>query len=137
MPEPTRVAIVAAQNEAQAAGNDVLRPEHLVLGLLQDPDGLACRAIVAQGVALADVRAAATAALPPATAPVPSLVPFSGEAKKALELTFREALRLGHPAVGPGHILLALLEQEGDDGILTRLGIDKAKVVDTVAAGHA
>ncbi len=42
---------------------------------------------------------------------------------KALELTFREALRLGHNYIGTEHILLALLELEAGSGALARLGI--------------
>jgi ATP-dependent Clp protease ATP-binding subunit ClpA len=53
------------------------------------------------------------------------LTPFNGPAKKVLELTFREALRLGHGYVGTEHILLALLEAEGDGGPLHTLGLDK------------
>jgi Clp amino terminal domain, pathogenicity island component len=44
----------------------------------------------------------------------------------ALELTFREALRLGHSHGGTEHILLALLELEDGSGTLTGLGLDKA-----------
>ena len=47
----------------------------------------------------------------------PELVPYDAAAK-ALELTFREALRLGHNYVGTEHMLLALLELEGGDGAL-------------------
>jgi ATP-dependent Clp protease ATP-binding subunit ClpA len=36
----------------------------------------------------------------------PELIPFSGPARKALELTFREALRLGHNYIGTEHLLL-------------------------------
>jgi hypothetical protein len=43
-----------------------------------------------------------------------------------LELTFREALRLGHNYVGTEHILLALLELDSDTGLLAGLGLDKA-----------
>ena len=43
-----------------------------------------------------------------------------------LELTFREALRMGHNYIGTEHILLALLEAEADDGPLHTLGVDKA-----------
>ncbi len=42
-----------------------------------------------------------------------------------LELTFREALRLGHNYVGTEHILLALLEQENGSGLLSGLGLRK------------
>ncbi|UUU39649.1 Clp protease N-terminal domain-containing protein [Streptomyces sp. NBC_00162] len=123
-----RNVVMVSQNEARAAGNTEIRTEHLVLGLLAEPEGLAALALTAQGVAADAVRAAATATLPPAAADVPDLIPFDASAKKALELTFREALRLGHGYVGTEHILLALLEQEHGEGPLTGLGVDKAAV---------
>lgn len=123
-----RNVVVTAQNEARAAGNTEIRTEHLVLGLLAEPEGLAAHALAAQGVVAEDLRAAAVAALPPAEAEVPDLVPFDASAKKALELTFREALRLGHPYIGTEHVLLALLELENGSGVLSGLGADKAGV---------
>jgi ATP-dependent Clp protease ATP-binding subunit ClpA len=83
-------------------------------------------AIVAQGVSPEALRQAVTAKLPPAADKVGPLIPFDATAKKVLELTFREAVRLGHDYVGTEHILLALLEVEGGAGVLTELGIDKA-----------
>ncbi|MFD5080353.1 Clp protease N-terminal domain-containing protein [Streptomyces sp. NPDC058371] len=121
-----RNVVMAAHNEAKAAGNTEGLPEHLVLGLLAEPEGLGALAITAQGVSLDAVREAASAALPPAAAEVPELVPYGPAAKKALELTFREALRLGHNYIGTEHVLLALLEHENGNGVLTGLGIDKA-----------
>jgi Clp amino terminal domain, pathogenicity island component len=132
-----RNAVVAAQNEARAAGNDQIIPEHLVLGLLTEPDGLAARAIVAQEVSLEAVRQAVTATLPPAAGEVPALIPFSPRAKKALELTFREALRLGHNYTGTEHILLALLEMEDSAGVLTGLGIERAAAEASITAALA
>jgi hypothetical protein len=126
--------VMAAQNEAHAAGNDEIRPEHLVLGLISDPDGLAAKAIVAQAIPLDAVRSAAVAALPPRTDQVPDLVPYNPQARKALELTFREALRMGHNFIGTEHILLALLELEDGTGLLADLGIGKAAVEANVTA---
>ncbi|MFD0316462.1 Clp protease N-terminal domain-containing protein [Streptomyces flavalbus] len=120
-----RNAVMAAHNAAIAARNPEGRPEHLVLGLLAEPDGLAAKAITTQGVLLDAVRQDATAALPPAADDVPELVPYGPDAKKVLELTFREALRLGHNYIGTEHILLALLEFENGEGVLSGLGITK------------
>ncbi|MGW7687762.1 Clp protease N-terminal domain-containing protein [Streptomyces asiaticus] len=128
-----RNAVVAATNEARAASNDEVRPEHLALGLLHEPEGLAAKAILAQGVPLDTVRQAVTEALPPAAEEVPELIPYDAGARKVLELTFREALRLGHNYVGTEHILLALLEHEGGAGLLTGLGIDKAASAESIA----
>ncbi|MEU9791866.1 Clp protease N-terminal domain-containing protein [Streptomyces sparsogenes] len=118
--------VMAAMNEAQAARNPEIRPEHLLLGLLVEPEGLAAKAITAQDVLLDTVRQAATAALPPAADQVPDLIPYDAAARKVLELTFREALRLGHNYIGTEHILLALLEFEDGSGVLAGLGIGKA-----------
>lgn len=132
-----RKVVVGAQNEARAAGNDEIRPEHLVLGLLTEPDALAARSIVAQGVSLDRVRQIATATLPPAADHVSELIPFDPRARKALELTFREALRLGHSYIGTEHILLALLELEDGTGVLAGLGVDKATAEANITAALA
>lgn len=121
-----RNVVVAAQEEARAAGHDEIGPAHLVLGLLSEPDAFAAWAITEQQVALDAVRVAALAVLPSPAAQVPDLIPYDAAARKALELTFREALRLGHGHVGTEHVLLALLEHEGGTGPLSGLGIDKA-----------
>jgi hypothetical protein len=136
-PVRARNVVMTAQNEARAAGNDEIRPEHLVLGLLSEPDALAAKAVVAQGVPLEAVRQAATATLPPAADQVPALIPFDPRAKKALELTFRQALRMGHNYIGTEHILLALLELEDGTGVLAGLGVDKAAAEDNITAAVA
>jgi hypothetical protein len=132
-----RNVVMAAHNEAVAARNPEGRPEHLVLGLLAEPEGLAAKAITAQGVLLDTVRQAATAALPPAAEDVPELVPYGSGAKKVLELTFREALRLGHNYVGTEHLLLALLEYENGEGVLSGLGLTKPATEEKLAAALA
>ncbi len=133
-----RNVVMAAQNEARSAGNDQISPVHLVLGLLTEPDGIAARTFVALGAPLDSVRPAAIEALPPAAGQVPDLIPFDPQGKKALELTFRQALRMGHNYVGTEHILLALLELENGAGVLTSLGIDpvtaEASITDALTA---
>src|SRR5450756_586585 len=134
---PARSVVMAAQNEARAAGNDQIRPEHLVLGLLSQPDALAAKSILEQGVTLETVRQAATATLPPAADRVSELVPFDPQARKALELTFREALRLGHNSIGTEHIPLALLALDDGPGVLAGLGVDKATAEANIAEAVA
>jgi hypothetical protein len=128
-----RSVVMAAHNASKAAHNAEGLPEHLVLGLLAEPEALAAKAIVEQGVSLDAVRAAATAALPPAVEDAPELVPYGPAAKKVLELTFREALRLGHNYIGTEHLLLALLEHENGQGVLSGLGIGKERTERFVA----
>ncbi len=126
-----RNAVVAAQNAAHGAGNAEITQDHLLLGLLTDPAALATPLLRAQQISPDAVRAAIT--LPPRVAELPALIPFDAGARKALELTFREALRLGHNYIGTEHVLLALMEAEEDGGPLHRLGFDKARAEADIA----
>ncbi|MER8044997.1 Clp protease N-terminal domain-containing protein [Streptomyces sp. NPDC094032] len=132
-----RNVVVGAQNEAHQAHNDRITPAHLALGLLTEPEGIAAVWITRHGVTPEALRAALTPALPPAAEERPALVPFDADAKKVLELTFREALRLGHSYVGTEHILLALLEFEDGKGALAGLGLDKAVAEQEIAEAVA
>jgi hypothetical protein len=85
-------------------------------------------AVLAQGRTIEELRARVT---PPAgQAAVTPLIPFDAAARKALELTFRQALRLGHDRIGTGHVLLALLDPA--DGLLD---LDRDAAERTVLAG--
>ncbi|MEU7972692.1 Clp protease N-terminal domain-containing protein [Micromonospora arida] len=132
-----RNVVMASQEEARASGNAEIGPEHLVLGLLAEPEGLAARVMAGRGATPEAVREAVAAVLPSRAEQVPDLIPYDARGKKALELTFREALRLGHNYIGTEHILLALLEQEDGAGVLTNLGLDKATVEGDLAAALA
>jgi hypothetical protein len=129
-----RNVVVAATNEAHDAHDDEVRVAHLVLGLLSEPEGLAAVAITGQGITLAQVRAAAVAALPEPADKVPALIPYAADARKALELTYREALRFGHNYIGTEHLLLALLDLDDGTGILGGLGLEKGRVASELAA---
>jgi hypothetical protein len=123
-----RHAIIQAQEEARTAGNARIGTEHILLGLLHEPQALAARAIKAQGVSLDLVRASVTEALdPPEEEQASGRIPFTPHAKKARELTVRAALRLGHDHIDTEHILLGLLgEEEGLAArVLEDLGVRK------------
>lgn len=126
-----RAAVVASMAHAARLRHREITPGHLVLGLLDQTDGLAVQAVLAQGRTVQELRDRVTP--PPGDAEPQPLIPFDTHARKALELTFREALRLGHEKVGTGHIMLALIEeQEPGDG---HLDLHKATVEQTVLSG--
>ncbi|MFB8102780.1 Clp protease N-terminal domain-containing protein [Streptomyces sp. NPDC056007] len=120
-----RNVVMASHNEAKTARHAEILPAHLALGLLAEPESIAARVLTGQGVTPDALRAAAALALPAAVDEVPELIPYDADARKVLELTFREALRLGHNYVGTEHILLALLEFEDGSGPLNGLGLTK------------
>lgn len=129
-----RDVVMAAQEEARAANNTLIAPVHLLLGLVGDSEGIAATVIREHEVSPDVVRDRAAAFLPEAQAEVPELIPYDQGARKVLELTFRQALRLGHDYVGSEHILLALVEHENGNGVLSELGFRREGVEEAVVA---
>jgi hypothetical protein len=126
-----RNSVKAAAEEAREHRHNFVSPEHLALGLLHEPEGLAAKAIEALGVSSDSARGALVGVLPPdgAEKPVSDKIPFTQGAKKSMALAVREALRLGHNYVGTEHILLGLLEDsEGTaGGALIELGVTRER----------
>ena len=117
--------VTAALEEARGREHGFIGTEHIALGLLHEPEGLAVKAIWALGVAPEAARRALEAALPTATADAPASggMPFTPRAKKVLELALREALHLGHNYIGTEHILLGVLADEDGIGGSTLIGL--------------
>jgi ATP-dependent Clp protease ATP-binding subunit ClpC len=104
-----RRVIVIAQDEARELQDVGIRPEHLLLGLLKG-EGIARQALNHCGVTYEPVRNRVAQSIPakPEAAQLHKL-PFRPTSKKVLELSLREALRLGHNYIGTEHLLLGLI----------------------------
>ena len=112
--DKARRVLVIAQEEARTLEHPFIRPEHLLLGLARG-EGVASTALNEAGVRYAVIRERFIEAV----SPMPNAgrldkIPFSPQAKKTLELSLREALKLGHNYIGTEHLLLGVL-QLGDD----------------------
>ncbi len=131
-----RNVIVVAQNEAKAAENTEITTAHLVLGLLPMPSRWRPGPSVLKAIDADRVRELARATFPARSdASMPQFVPFDGHARTALEAAMNEAVRLGHDHVGTEHILLGVLSTEDGTGVLSGLGVDRARAeVHIVAA---
>ena len=108
-----RRVIVLAQEEARRLEHNYIGTEHLLLGLIHEGDGVAAKAMEMTGIKLEDARLAVTELIGEGEKPVEGHIPFTPRAKRVFELSFREALQLGHNYIGTEHLLLGLLK-EGD-----------------------
>ena len=129
-----RHVVVHAQDRALELNHDYIGTEHILLGLLQEPAGVAAKALAGADVSFANSRQAILDLVGPGERAPAGHIPFSVDAKKALELSLREALRLDHNYIGPEHLLLALLDDpDGTAGkVLARVGVDLGKLRETV-----
>jgi ATP-dependent Clp protease ATP-binding subunit ClpC len=125
-----RRVLTLAQEEARLLGHSFIGTEHLLLGLINDGDGLAAKALESLGLSLDVVRRRVTDIVPSASAGPSGSPPFTPRAKKVLELSLREALQLGHSYIGTEHILLGVVrEGEGVAAqVLISLGADLGRV---------
>lgn len=116
--ERARHAVVLSQDEARRRKHHMIEPVHLLVGISREEEGIGAKALVEAGLlAAAD---AVTAIWPDGEAEVmQSQMPFTGGAKRVLEIALREALSLGHNYIGTEHVLLGLLRCE--DRVVARV----------------
>ncbi|CCH34089.1 Clp protease N-terminal domain-containing protein [Actinosynnema sp. NPDC047251] len=121
-----RRVVVLARHHARFS--ERIGTEHLLLGLMDESGGLAAKTIAKFEGAEGTTRLAVLNALDNTSRQRPDPQPFSAHCKKALELTTREALRLGHTFVGTEHILLGLLAEEDGTAakVMSTTGITRA-----------
>jgi ATP-dependent Clp protease ATP-binding subunit ClpA len=121
--EPARQVIVLAQQGTVTLGHDRVDTEHLLLGIVEEPKGLGGRVLESLGITAERVReempraAGHGQAVRGEPGAAGRQVPFTPEAKKAMELALREALALGHDYIGSEHLLLGLV-RDGDNTAL-------------------
>jgi hypothetical protein len=117
-----RRVLVLAQEEARLLNHNFIGTEHVLLGLIQEGDGIAGKALEQLGIGLEPAREKVKQVVHPAASSTTGSPPFTPRAKKVLELSLREALQLGHNYIGTEHMLLGLV-REGE-GVATKVLVD-------------
>jgi hypothetical protein len=125
-----RHVVVLAQAEARMLNHNYIGTEHILLGLIQEGDGVAATALEAMSISLNAARRRVEEIIGQGQTAPTGHIPFTPRAKKVLELSLREALQLGHNYIGTEHILLGLVrEGEGVAAqVLKELGADLDRV---------
>jgi ATP-dependent Clp protease ATP-binding subunit ClpA len=137
-----RRSIVMAQEEARRMHHNYIGTEHILLGLLRQPDGLAYGILGEIGVTLDGTREQVMARVGGGKKELKGHIPFTPRAKKTLELSLREALALHNNYIGTEHILLGLIQEgEGVAAQILRSHADllaiRATVLDLIPVGEA
>jgi ATP-dependent Clp protease ATP-binding subunit ClpA len=125
-----RLAVAAAEREADSSGLGRLGTEHLLLGLLATSGSIGAGALEAAGVRAAATQRKVAEAVnqstrrPEASSPGQPRV-WSPRAERALGRAFRFSKEHRAPAATSAHLLLGVLDVEGTAGqVLRGLGTD-------------
>ncbi|MFC9435751.1 Clp protease N-terminal domain-containing protein [Nocardia sp. NPDC057030] len=117
--DQARRVIVLTQEEARERGHDYIGAEHMLLAVLRACEigsaATTARALTELGID--PPTAKAQIALPPGTAEhsASGHIPFTKQARKAMENSLREARALNHAHIEPSDLLLALTRTADDD----------------------
>ena len=132
--ERARKVVVKAQDEARFLKQNYIGTEHMLLGLIDEKEGIAAKVFDELNINFEDIREAIKDVVTEGTSESYEHIPFTPRAKKVLELSLREALQMGHNYIGTEHILLGLLrEGEGVAArVLNSLGITLDNVKEKV-----
>jgi ATP-dependent Clp protease ATP-binding subunit ClpA len=128
--DQARRVVVLAQEEARMLGHSYIGTEHILLGLLAEGEGTAARALRSMEISLEVARVQVVEIIGEGTGQLAGHIPFTPRTKKVLELSLREAQRLGDGYIGTEHILLGLAREGEGVGaqILERLGASTDRV---------
>ena len=134
----TQRAELAIENARRAAGNlgrDCVGTELLLLGILQEREGLAARILRGRGLEEPRLRAAVECRLGGGR-PMPPPRRMSACAQQAVERSALEANDLRQGYIGTEHLLLGILRQPecGGARLLTELGVDLNDVYTDILA---
>jgi hypothetical protein len=111
--EKARRCIFWGRYEASQDGSPTIECEHLMLGMLLETPGLLADAVDSTKFA-EEVHQEMTHGRPQRQPTSTSVdLPLSREAKRVLTYGAEEAERMGHKHIGPEHLLLGMLREEG------------------------
>ena len=132
----SRDALAAAQRRAVADGNPALEPQHLLLALLDDGEGIAASLLTSVGVDQAQLRSrteAAVAALPTASGSAVSAPQASGALQRVLATATDRASERGDAFISTEHLLVALAAVDSPaKELLVSCGASESALVDAL-----
>ncbi|MBQ9002537.1 MAG: ATP-dependent Clp protease ATP-binding subunit [Eggerthellaceae bacterium] len=123
--DKARKVLVLAQDEARGLHQPYVGTEHLLLGLIQETEGLAAQALGRLDITYdAVVQAIRQTVAIDENADVSGHLSFTPRVKRVLENALREAMQMGQSYISTEHLLLGIVrEGEGTAlDVLARLG---------------
>jgi ATP-dependent Clp protease ATP-binding subunit ClpC len=108
-----RILSVEAQEEACRFNSDQLLPEHIIIAMLRDGAGIACKALLSMRIDVSEFRRTLESTLPR----IPGIlirgaVPPSRRTKSMVDMAAAEARAMGSDYLGTEHLLFAAMKEQ-------------------------
>lgn len=127
--ERSQRTLAHAQEEAVKLKQENVDTEHILLGLMKEPESMAVRVLEANNLTIADVIDAVTSEVFESEGTVEGLK-YTVSAKKVIEIAMDESRKSLSNKVGTEHILLGLLLEENGTAnkVLIKLKLTPSKI---------
>ncbi|UBH08524.1 ATP-dependent Clp protease ATP-binding subunit [Macrococcus armenti] len=116
--ERAQRVLAHAQEEAIRLNHNNIGTEHLLLGLVKEPDGIAAKVLAAYNITEEKVVSEVEQLIGHGSG-MGGTIQYTPRAKKVIELSLDEARKLNHNFVGTEHILLGLIRE--NEGVAARV----------------
>lgn len=129
------IAVIAlAQEESRRLKYNSVGTEQILLGLIAEGTGIAATILNLKKINLKNARIEVEKLIGHGSDDIGKEIPFTSRAKQLLELSKKEADRLGHNHVCTEHLLLALIKGGGGVGVqvINNLGVNPERLRDSV-----
>ncbi|MCY3693457.1 MAG: hypothetical protein OXI54_07725 [Chloroflexota bacterium] len=130
--ERTRRVLSLALKEAQRFNHNYIRTEHILLGLVQETEGVAAQVLSGLSVDLTKIRSDVEFIVGRGERSAQDVIGLNPHAKRVVELAVDEARRMNHTYIVTGHLLIGLLREGEGEGVaaivLESLGVSLEKV---------
>ena len=101
--------IMLAQEESRHFGHDYVGTEHMLLGLMREGKGVAAKVLSKEKIGIKSLRNEIEKIVGRDNKKIGKEIPFSRDAKQALECSLEASRSLKHDYIGTEHLLLGLL----------------------------
>ena len=126
--------LALAQDEAVRFNHTYIGPEHLLLGLIREGEGVAARVLNGLTIDLGTARRAIEAKIGRGSGGTPSEIVLHVDTKKVIASADEEAKKLGHAGVATEHLLLGIAQVKAPLWLFEALALDADQVRQAVIA---
>jgi ATP-dependent Clp protease ATP-binding subunit ClpC len=121
--------IMLSHEEARRLGHNFISTELILAGLVGEKTGIAAKVLKSMGVELTNTRTEIEKIIGRGSGYIAIEIPFTPEAKRALEFAQEESEELGHNYIGTEHLLLGSIEEASiATRVLETLDVDLTKI---------
>lgn len=128
-------AIALAQDSAATFGQNYVGTEHILLGLVREGEGVAARVLNKHGLTQQVLKEKISAIGIGSQGGLLDKQDFTPRAKRILENSLREAVKMNTNYIGTEHILLALLKESDSIAVrlVSALGVNPTKLQEEIS----